>query len=186
MNSPTPLSLLVQLRNPDEAAWNRFVDLYTPLLFHWAGRSGLQSHDAAELVQEVFVTLLHTLPSFQHDGTRSFRAWLYTVLRNKWIDLERKQAKLPPNDQGLSAVSVRAEIVDLEEAEFRKHLIHRALDLAEAELGAGTIKAFRATAIENRPIAEVATELAMTENAIYSARRRVMQKLREHLEGMWT
>ena len=35
-------SLLARLRQPsDEAAWVRFVKLYTPLLYHWAQRSGL-------------------------------------------------------------------------------------------------------------------------------------------------
>jgi hypothetical protein len=33
----TPVSLLEQLRHaPSEAAWARFVHLYSPLLFGWA------------------------------------------------------------------------------------------------------------------------------------------------------
>ena len=36
----TPPSLLQQLRiADDQRAWRRFVDLYTPLLFYWAGAS---------------------------------------------------------------------------------------------------------------------------------------------------
>lgn len=185
MNSPTSLSLLVQLQQPNEAAWNRFVELYTPLLFFWAKRSGLNPDDAAELVQEVFLTLLHALPDFRHDGRRSFRAWLRTVLTNKWTDLCRKRGRLPAGDAGLSGATVAAEIIDWEEAEFRTHLIHRALDLVRGELGEQTIALFRATALENRPIVDVASEFGVSENTVYSARRRVLQKLREHLEGMW-
>jgi RNA polymerase sigma-70 factor (ECF subfamily) len=45
----TPAGLLVRLRRPDDhAAWTRFVDLDTPLLFHWARRTGLQETDAAD------------------------------------------------------------------------------------------------------------------------------------------
>src|SRR5260370_29135753 len=36
---PTPVSLLQRLRTPGErGAWDEFVELYTPLLFHWARR----------------------------------------------------------------------------------------------------------------------------------------------------
>lgn len=53
MNS-TSESLLLRLQKAnDQQAWSRFVDLYTPLLFHWARRTGLQSQDAADLVQDV-------------------------------------------------------------------------------------------------------------------------------------
>ena len=185
MSSSTSLSLLVQLREPDSTAWNQFVELYTPLLYHWATRSGLSHHDAAELSQEVFITLLHALPTFQYDRQRSFRAWLYTIMRNKWTDLLRKRGKLPGDDAGLSAAAAPSDILELEEAEYRSHLIHRAMELVEAEIGATTIAAFRKTAIEKLPTSEVAKELGISENAIYLARRRVMQRLREHLEGMW-
>ena len=50
----TPASLLERLRHPDDAAaWKRFVQLYAPLLYHWARRRmGLQTQDATDLVQE--------------------------------------------------------------------------------------------------------------------------------------
>ncbi len=38
----TSSSLLLRLRRPgEEAAWQRFIDLYTPLLYYWACRMGL-------------------------------------------------------------------------------------------------------------------------------------------------
>lgn len=59
----TSASLLDRLRRPnEEAAWNRFVALYAPLLRIWAGRLGLEASDADDLVQEVFITLLRDLP----------------------------------------------------------------------------------------------------------------------------
>jgi hypothetical protein len=51
---PTPVSLLEHLRRPSphdrQAAWFRFVDLYTPLLFSTARRVGATRQDAADLV----------------------------------------------------------------------------------------------------------------------------------------
>src|SRR4051794_10624721 len=55
----TPVTLLERLRRPDDPeAWGRFVELYTPLLYAWARKTGLQESDAADLVQEVFTLLL--------------------------------------------------------------------------------------------------------------------------------
>src|SRR5271154_45229 len=91
----TSVSLLERLRQPAEQdAWNRFVHLYTPLLFAWADRAGLQSHDAADLVQDVFVLLLRKLPEFTYDSRQSFRGWLRTVALNKWRESRRRQPPL--------------------------------------------------------------------------------------------
>ena len=180
----TPVSLLLQLRNATEETWKNFVDLYTPLLFHWALKSGLQQHDAAELVQEVFVTLLQALPKFEYNQQKSFRAWLFTVMRNKWTDLERRRGAKEVQST-LSGISTPSELVELEEAEYRTYLIQRAFQLMEKDFEATTIAAFRATALEDRAAADVARELGISENAVYQARKRVMAKLRESLDGMW-
>lgn len=83
MTDDTPTTLLNRLRSPgDRDAWAQFVHLYTPLLYHWVRKLGLGTTEAADLVQDVFVTLLRTLPTFEYDRQRSFRAWLRTVTRN--------------------------------------------------------------------------------------------------------
>src|SRR5262245_3957916 len=89
----TPISLLDRLRQPaDQAAWARFVDLYSPLVFSWARQTGLQPADAADLVQEVFTLLLVKMPEFVHKQDGSFRAWLKTVTLNKWRERCRRAA----------------------------------------------------------------------------------------------
>lgn len=65
-------SLLERLRNPAEAAaWNRFVPLYTPFIYHWAPGAGRQPADAADLVQEVRTSLVQSLPRFEYDSQKS-------------------------------------------------------------------------------------------------------------------
>src|SRR4051812_5915230 len=76
----TPVSILERLGQPEnDRAWEQFVQIYTPLLYSWARHLGLQSHDAAELVQDVFLVLIQKLPEFQYDPAKSFRGWLRTV-----------------------------------------------------------------------------------------------------------
>src|SRR5262245_56673632 len=92
----TPVSLLERIRNPEEqSAWRRFVEMYTPLMYSWACRMGLQESDAADLVQEVFAVLIVRLPEFVYDRKKSFRGWLRTVLSNKWRDRQRRRSAEP-------------------------------------------------------------------------------------------
>jgi RNA polymerase sigma-70 factor, ECF subfamily len=74
----TPSSLLERLRHSfDPDAWARFVALYTPLIYSWGRRVGLQDQDAADLVQDAFATLVEVLPTFAYDRHKSFRRWLH-------------------------------------------------------------------------------------------------------------
>src|SRR5436190_15917121 len=91
----TPASLLDRLRNPGEpTAWDRFVELYTPLLFHWARQLGQQDSDSADLVQDVFLILWRKLPEFDYDPTRSFHAWLKTLFLNRHRTRQRERGVL--------------------------------------------------------------------------------------------
>ena len=101
----TPASLLDQLKKPHQhAAWNRFAELYTPLLYYWARSQGLAETDAADLVQEVFVVLVNKLPAFRYDQDGSFRAWLHAVTVNKHRELKRKKTPIPADDTALLAL----------------------------------------------------------------------------------
>jgi RNA polymerase sigma-70 factor (ECF subfamily) len=182
----TPVSLLERLRQPDPGrAWDRFVELYTPLLLYWARKRGLQPQDAADLVQDVFTVLVQKLPEFTYDRRRSFRNWLRTVLVNKWRDRQRRQTL--PVTAGADALAEVAGPDDLEafwEGEHRRHLLRRALELMQAEFTPATWKACWEFAAEGRPAAEVAAELGVSENAVYIAKSRVFRRLRQELDGL--
>jgi RNA polymerase sigma-70 factor, ECF subfamily len=181
----TSASLLMRVRDRQRhpGAWDEFIRLYTPLLLRWAARAGLQHADRIELVQEVFVILLRALPTFEYDERRSFRAWLHTVLQNKWIDLVRRRRE-QAGVKDVSAVVAPDSHVEIEEHEFRQFLIHRALELAEEDLGPATIAAFRRTALQGQRSAEAAVELGISENAVNLARRRVFRRIKQYLQGM--
>src|ERR1051326_2589927 len=90
----TSASLLQRLREPKpDTAWERFVRLYTPLLYYWGRRLGLQQDDAADLAQDVLLTLLEKLPEFSYE--HNFRGWLRTVTHNKWRDRLKLRASRP-------------------------------------------------------------------------------------------
>src|SRR5262245_49975988 len=97
----TSETLLKRLRQPtDQQAWQRFVLLYTPLLFYWARRMGLSQDEAADLVQEVLTLLVQKLPDFHYDRHKNFRNWLHTLTVNKWREGRRRAGvSLPQADE---------------------------------------------------------------------------------------
>src|ERR1051326_76563 len=155
----TSISLLERLRKPAGAGeWERFVKLYTPLIFRWGRQAGLSTDDASDLVQEVLVALIKKLPEFTYDPSKSFRAWLRTVTLNKWHDLRRaRQSKGKP--AALTDLPVPDTTTALDELEYNQHLVQRALQLMKAEFNATTWQACWEYLVKDRPVAEVAREL---------------------------
>jgi RNA polymerase sigma-70 factor (ECF subfamily) len=141
----TPVSLLERLGRPnDQAAWERFVQLYTPLLCHWARRLGLQGPEAADLVQDVFTLLVQKLPEFRYDPGKRFRAWLWTVTLNRCRERQRRQPApvLSTDRDALARVAAPDEAEAAVEEEYRRYLTRRALELMQAEFQPATWKAF--------------------------------------------
>ncbi len=181
----TSVSLLLRLRQPgDQPAWERFVDLYTPLLFHWARRAGLQGPDAADLIQDVFEVLVRKLPELAYDPHRSFRGWLRTVLLNQWRTSLRRRTEQPldESDSRLVAPEGPGSVMD---KEYRDYLIGRALQVMKTDFQPGTWQACWEHVACGRPAAEVAAELGLTVKAVYLAKARVLRRLRMELEGLW-
>jgi len=182
----TPLTLIDRLRRQqDPANWRRFIELYSPLLFEWARRNRIPDADAADLVQNVLVLLIKQLPQFEHRPGGSFRAWLFTVLRNCWRDQCRAHARQPAIARGISPDDqAGADPIDeLTETEYRNYLLRRTLQVIKTDFPESTWRAFCLHVIEGRPAAEVATEIGVTTNAVYLARGRVVKRLREELAG---
>jgi len=183
----TSNSLLLRLRQPEAGdAWQRFVRLYTPLLYYWARGAGLPEHDAADLVQDVLVVLVNKLPEFQHDPQQSFRGWLRTIALNKWRERCRRHNTRPDQggDSGLSAVADAEPDVCFEEADYREQLVRQALEIMKSEFEPTTWKACWEVVVADRPAAEVASELGVSVDVVYAAKSRVLRRLREEMAGL--
>jgi RNA polymerase sigma-70 factor (ECF subfamily) len=182
----TSLTLLDRLRRSDHPdAWDRFVRLYTPLVLRWAQLQGFNQADAEDLAQIVLVKLIRLLPGYEPRDGSSFRGWLFTIWRNECHDFRTRQAtRSLPGDGGLSTVAAPTPVHNPDEAEYRQHLVRRALELVRSDFSAATWSAFTRFVLEGVPAAEVARGLGMTANAVYMARNRVLTRLREELAGL--
>lgn len=184
-SNSTPATLLMRLRQPgDQIAWGRFVQLYTPLLYHWANRWGLQNQDAADLLQEVFVKLVQKLPQFEYDREMSFRGWLKTIAHNKFMDFCRRRGVRATEEGSMGSIVAPHETDEMAAAEYRQHLVSRALELMKTEFPEKMWKACWEHVVEGRSAAEVAKQLGISEGTVYVAKSRIMFRLRQELQGL--
>ena len=183
----TSISLIQRLKDPrrDAAAWERFVQLYSPLLYCWSTKLGLRHDEALDVVQEMLLLLLGKLMEFEHDG-RTFRGWLRTILKNKCRDHLRKRARTPQSidAETMQELSVVDDVAEFTDAEYKAFLSKQALRLIQTDFEETTWRACWLTVVEGLSTREVAATLRISENAVFVARSRVLSRLREEFAGL--
>lgn len=185
MSDTTDISLLQRLKNSREKeAWNRFVELYAPLIRGWAHRLEAFGADRDELTQEVFTVLVRAIPAFQYEIGGRFRGWLWTITKNKWRELLRKRTPENRADVEVEAPPVDDPIEAIDAAEYRRYLVGRAMALMRDEFQPNTWRAFLEMTMEDHPANTVAQRLGMSVDAVYAAKSRVLRRLRQELDGL--
>ncbi|MBL8815774.1 MAG: sigma-70 family RNA polymerase sigma factor [Planctomyces sp.] len=180
-------SLLVQVRDPaNRDAWERFAQIYRPVIFRIAMARGLQHADAQDLSQQVLMAVAGAIGAWEkRDESTRFRHWLSRVTKNAILNALMRR----PRDRasgGSSADELLRDVVDREgvtsvliEDEYRRELYLRAAEIVKREFRSDSWQAFEMTVAGNVGIEEVAAAFGKSIGAIYTARSRIMFRLRE-------
>jgi DNA-directed RNA polymerase specialized sigma24 family protein len=82
----------------------------------------------------VLVTVIRRLPKYEHRGDGSFRGWLFTVARNEAHDFRTRRVPRPlPASNGIETVPAAPPDAAPDEAEYRRAVAHRALELVRGD-----------------------------------------------------
>ncbi|WP_165223288.1 RNA polymerase sigma factor [Aquisphaera insulae] len=188
----TRKSLLIRAREGDQGAWDDLHTLYRPLIVGWLHRQSIAARDVDDLVQEIFVAVYHGLPTFNHSGREgAFRAWIRTIAMNHSCNFWRSPARRVGTPGGPDADEALRQLEDPEselwqfwEKEHDRHLLQCLLEMMEIEFEPATMQAFRRVALEGATGLEAAKELGLSVGAVYTARSRVLRRLREVAGGL--
>jgi RNA polymerase sigma-70 factor (ECF subfamily) len=188
----TRQSLLVRAQTGEENAWKDLTDLYRPLIIAWLNRQGVPPVDLEDLSQEVLLSVVKHLPSFEHSGQRgAFRSWLRTIVCSRTTDYWRGIDAKTQASGGSGATAALQQIADPEsdlnrqwDEEHDRYVLGCLLDLVEQEFEPTTLTAFRRLALDGASGAEVADELGLSVAAAYVAKSRVLQRIRQEAEGL--
>lgn len=191
-------TLLEKLKGQeDREAWERFVNLYRPMIDAWGQRFGLPAHDLDELRSNVLLRLVRALPTFQYDPAKGgFRSWLKTVVVHEISNLGRALRRRAPGDRGTGDSDVAERLAEHPEAaddlthsvgERSEQLMACVRD-AQAQLEAecrasnsSAFEAFRLTCLEGRPVKDVQHQLGY---ASYFALTQAAHRIKKRLKAL--
>lgn len=189
----TSLSLLDHVRrSSDGDAWERLTSIYSPLLQRWLTRYDVQESDADDLVQEVLLAVSKDVATFDHNGRDgAFRAWLKTILINRVRNFWRTRGRRPQArgdsdaERQLNALEDPAsDLSALWNRQHDRHISQQLLRDAERHFAPQTWQAFCRVALDGEKADAVAEELGISLNAVFIAKSRVLNRLRQQAAGL--
>src|SRR6516165_5435545 len=188
----TRQSLLLRAQTGEENAWKDLTDLYRPLIIGWLRRQGVAARDLDDLSQEILLSVVKYLPSFEHSGRPgAFRSWLRTIVGSRTIDYWRASEPGTQASGAGDATAALQQIVDPHsdlnrrwDEEHDRYVLHCLLDLVAEEFEPATLQAFRRLTLDGVSGAEAAEELGLTVPAVYMAKSRVLKRIRQEAEGL--
>lgn len=183
----TSATLLQRVRQRENSAWERLVDVSGPLINPWCVRCGLSPDDANDVKQEVFISISKNIKGFRRErSSDTFRGWLRAITRNHIRAYYRKIAGQPKAVGGSEANERIQDLpddvldeMDFESGEDARSIYYRMLELVQHEFEKRTWDAFFGTAVQERQASEAAAELGMSVGAVRQARYKVLRRLRE-------
>ena len=171
----------------DEAAWRELLQIYGPLVDLWLRKTRLPEVDRRDLFQDIFLTAVKKIDRFEPSHEGAFRGWLNVITRSRIADTFRRRKKLPRtggSETDLIPVASDAQD-DLDcnvDSDALSPRLQNALAIARSRVKTTTWTAFWQTVVEERPVADVATDLGVSPSAVRLAKSRVLRHLRKLLE----
>ncbi|HVE59246.1 MAG TPA: sigma-70 family RNA polymerase sigma factor [Pyrinomonadaceae bacterium] len=176
----TDAELIGACRRGDETAWNALVDRYQRLIITIPRRAGLSEEQAADVFQEVFLTLFEKLNEIEQPDR--IRSWMVTTAKFKtWGIIRGAKGFYSPETEeemeaemaGLPDASPLADdvLIELEQ----QHQIRTALKELEERCRKILSMIYLQDAAAS--YAEVASAIGVGETSISPMRSRCLQKL---------
>lgn len=188
-NGPTDEALMERYLGGESSAFAVLLDRYGQRIYAFIMRNVGSEQTAEELVQDVFLRVVHRASTFRRQA--KFSTWLYTIARNICIDHARKakhrrhlslDAPLRSDEADggtmLDRVSDHSPGADVQTRDER---FRRALKNALARLPEDQRDVFVMREFEGLKFREIAVIVGIPENTVKSRMRYALQALRGEL-----
>lgn len=177
--------LIKACRRGDESAWNELVDRYQRLIFTIPRRAGLSEEQAADILQEVFLTLFEKLDEIEQPD--KIRSWIVTTAKFKtWGTVRGEKGFYSPEteeemEQEMASLPDTSPLADERLIELeQQHIIRTALKELEERCRKILSMIYLRDAAAS--YAEVAVAIGVGETSISPMRARCLKKLAKILE----
>ena len=182
-NETTRSSVIRAVANTEnEAAWQRFFDLYAGFVFSITRSKGLNDTDADDIVQMVFVDLMRNLLSFKYDREKGrFRSYLAALVKWRVIDrlkAVRRDAELKAGFMEEVKETGQGD-EEFADREWKAVAMDHALRRIKSSVRPEHYAAFVASTVEGQDTETVMKLYNLSRDNLYQIRKRLSERLRK-------
>ena len=183
----TTTQVLDGLRCPDDTfAWDQFCTHFRPVVVKFAMQLDLPPVDAEDAAQEIMLSFLKAFRDGKYIREKGrLSNWLFGVARRVILNLRSRrplEKLIADKTTGTSFWDLVQDDHQMEqtwEMQWRRMVLDKCLDQVRREFDPKVFRAFEQYALAGAPVEEVCRRLAMSRNAVYIAKSRVLSRLRE-------
>jgi RNA polymerase sigma-70 factor (ECF subfamily) len=179
---PSDRELVDQILSGSRDHFELLYETYFPRVYRFALKRLKDPGEAEDVAQEVFLTLLSALASYQ--GQSSLLVWIFGITRNKVNRCFRKpRPHLDPIESG-SALDVQGRDAATDEIVEARRMLGRCEDIIENDLTALQRRIFHLKHLRQQPIRAIAQALGKSEDAIKANLYRMRRSITDGTPGL--
>jgi RNA polymerase sigma factor (sigma-70 family) len=162
-----------------EWAWTSIYKGFSPAILGFMRAKG--ANDPEGLTGEVFLQVVRDLRRFA-GGTVDFRAWVFTIARNRFLDERRAVSRQPTTPQPDEVIEAHSAVGDVEEEALRSLGTERVRELI-ASLSPDQQDVLLLRIVADMSLQEVASVLNKSVGAVKALQQRGLAGLRKEISA---
>jgi RNA polymerase sigma factor (sigma-70 family) len=177
----------------DQSLWFRYVDRYRPIVVRFARKLTPNDADAEDIAQQTMMEFCIAFRDGRYDQEKGrLRQWLFGIARNQinnWRRRRPKEVQAAGDDADTDYFARQPDDDHLSAAwdqEWQDAILRECIDQVRAEFAPNTVDAFELFALKGVSVDDVAKRLDMSTDSVYTAKRRVLKRVRELISQMDT
>ena len=179
----TTTLLLEQLSDGDEQAWAQLSQRFRTPIVRFVRSLGVPESEAEDVTQEALLIFLDAYRRGRYAREKGrLSSWLFGLaaqaVKRRGRGARRQARELPAPSVFWQELS-EPELRDAWDLEWDRHVFERCLSQVRHELRPDTVAAFELVTLQELSADEVAARTGLTTNAVYLAKRRVLQRIQQ-------
>ncbi len=170
----------------DRATWERFAERFHKPIVSFGKGMGLSAAEAEDAAQETLLAFAKSLRNGRYDRSKGrLSKWLFGIAYRQALNARRARGRGPVRPAGggmtsiIAAIPDKTRACDTWDAEWERTVLDRCIKQVRREVAKNTFCAFDLVVRKNKSADEAAESLGMSRAAVYTAKHRVLKRVRE-------
>ena len=179
---PSDRELVDKILSGGHEHFDMLYESYFPRVYRFALKRLRDPGEAEDVAQDVFMTLLSALPSYQ--GQSSLLVWIFGITRNTVNRrFRRPRPRLEPLEEG-GALDVAGREAPTDQSVEARRMLDRCEQIIESELTPLQRRIFHLKHLRRQPIRSIAELLGKSEDAIKANLYRMRRAIADGTPGL--